>query len=75
MTRKRPAPTAAQTRRANRGNVPGVLGMEELAMLSGRPDTVSNPVCRLCDGSGKRMTHPAGAVEACFACSNNIVKP
>lgn len=27
-------PTAAQTRRANRGNIPGHLGMEELAKLA-----------------------------------------
>lgn len=30
---RRPERTAAQLRRANRGNVPGVLGMAEMAML------------------------------------------
>lgn len=35
--------TQAETRRANRGNVPGVLGMAELAALSGKVDTVSLP--------------------------------
>ncbi len=31
---KRPQKTAAQLRRANRGNVPGMLGMEELRLLT-----------------------------------------
>lgn len=61
--------TQAEVRRANRGNVPGVLGMEELSKLTGRADSVSKTVCKLCDGTGKRMTHPAGWVEDCFACS------
>lgn len=39
----RPERTQKQLRRANRGNVPGVLDMAELAMLSGRADTVSEP--------------------------------
>lgn len=43
---KRTPKTQAETRRANRGNVPGVLGMAELAMLGGIRDK-----CRLCDGS------------------------
>lgn len=29
--------SAAQTRRANRGNVPGFLGVAELSKLAGKP--------------------------------------
>ena len=29
----------------------------------------ADPLCRLCYGTGLRMTHPAGQREACFACS------
>lgn len=59
---KRSPKTQAQTRRANRGNVPGLLGMAELAMLTAecRPhkfEAVRFPIggyvvqggnCRLC---------------------------
>ena len=58
---KRREKTAAETRRAARGTVPGFLGMAEIAKLKGKP-------CKLCDGTGKRITHPAGWVEDCFAC-------
>lgn len=44
---KRPQKTAAQLRRANRGNVPGHLDMAALSALTGRADTVSKPHCRV----------------------------
>jgi len=38
MTEKaKRTPTETETRRRNAGNVPGVLGMQELAALSGKP--------------------------------------
>lgn len=43
--------SAAQTRRANRGNVPGCLGMEELAMLMGKR-IAPDPNCVDCHGKG-----------------------
>lgn len=46
MKHRKSAPTAAQVRRANRGNVPGFLGMAEMAMLTKVP-------CRPCNGSGR----------------------
>jgi len=43
---KRREKTQAEIRRANRGNVPGVLGMAEMAMLSGAAK------CKPCEGTG-----------------------
>lgn len=42
---KRTPKTQAETRRANRGNVPGVLGMAELAMLMGTRAVGQCPAC------------------------------
>jgi hypothetical protein len=43
--KRKPEKTAAAIRRANRGNVPGVLGMEEMAMLSAAPHLGVCPSC------------------------------
>lgn len=45
--------TAAEVRRANRGNVPGVLGMAELAMLT------SKPVPQFKPSDFARLGHPS----------------
>lgn len=52
----KPQRTQSQLRRTNRGNVPGFLGMAEMAMLSGRQDTTSKPTkCARCDGSARAV--------------------
>ncbi len=67
---KRREKSAAQLRRANRGNVPGVLGMAEMAVLSGKVLTSTSsdtqslfaaaPLtpwskCAKCDGSRRAV--------------------
>lgn len=52
---RKPEKSAKQTRRANRGNVPGCLGMEELAMLMGRNNiSESQTKCIRCERSSLR---------------------
>lgn len=55
--------TQAETRRANRGNVPGVLGMAELAMLTEvRPHAYSPfsklyALCAICNKPPNSQVH------------------
>jgi hypothetical protein len=46
--KRRPERSADQQRKANRGNVPGVLGMEEMAVLM---NNIAR--CSKCDGPAK----------------------
>lgn len=62
---RKPEKTQAAIRRANRGNVPGVLGMEEMAMLMGRP-----PMTWPQAQKARDMSNPCqscGSLGGCFA--------
>ncbi len=68
---KRPDKTAADQRRANRGNVPGFLGMAEMAMLTtpavGQCDTCKRPTWEpLLIGRWCGMTQAGGRCQGTF---------
>ncbi len=58
-----PPKTQAELRRANRGNVPGVLGMAEMAMLMGQPH------CRVDPSAQKPCVHAASC--RCEGCTQS----